>query len=82
MLNKASSKGYGGWLRDSRVLLASQVTVKKGVLYTAFECTNLGCVHDFAMPSIGPLGLAGSGNVESIGTVLSKPTNSWTFIGP
>ena len=33
---------------------------QKGVLYTAFECTNLGHVHDFAMPSTGPLGLAGS----------------------
>jgi len=46
VLNKASSKGYGGWLRDSRVLLASQVTSKKG------SCTPLSRVQTLGVHMI------------------------------
>ena len=70
MLNKGSSKAYGGWLRNSRVLLASRVTVKKG------SCTPLSSVQTLGVPQrafeksvgieAGPLGLVGSWDVVKL----------------
>ncbi len=71
MINTASSKGYGGWLRNSRVLLASRVTVKKGFVhrfrvYKPWVCRNGRTFEKSVGIEAGPLGLVGSWDVVKL----------------